>query len=326
VDATDSPPTPTAVGRSTPFPAAGVRSPRVLGALLLVQVFFATLPIAVKLALRDLSAPALALLRVGLAALLLLALHRLTSGESIARRRDYLLLALYSVFGVIANQLLYITALTLTTATAVQTLVVAGPALTLLVAIVLRRERGTAAKWLGIVLAGSGALLLVGVGVREGSALGNLLALLNVTVFSIYLVISRDLLSRYRPLTVVTWVFLFGVVGMIPWGLGPALSEVGAMGARAWLAVAWIVLLPTVGAYYLNLWALERAEASLVATFVYLQPIGTAALAIPLLGERPSLRMVPAALLIFIGVWVALRAGRRSHAPVAGPHPATGPP
>jgi drug/metabolite transporter (DMT)-like permease len=287
-------------------------------ALLLVQLFFATLPIAVKVALRDLSSPALALLRVAGAAALFWIIHRLTVHERIASWRDYLRLALYSLFGVIANQLLYITALTLTTATAAQTLVAAGPALTLLVAIVLRKERSTAAKLVGIALAGSGALMLVGVGVHEGSVLGNLLALLNVTAYSVYLVISRDILRRYHALTVITWVFVFGVVGMLPWGLGAVLAEAGGMRPETWVALAWIVLVPTVGAYYLNLWALARAEASLVATFVYLQPILTAAMAIPLLGERPSLAMIPAALLIFLGVGVALRGGRRVPVETAG--------
>lgn len=289
-----------------------MKSRSVVVALLLVQLFFATLPIAVKVALRDLSSPALALLRVAGAAALFWILHRLTVRERIASVGDYLRLALYSLFGVIANQLLYITALTLTTATAAQTLVAAGPALTLLVAILLRKERATAAKWVGIALAGSGALMLVGVGLQEGSALGNLLALLNVTAYSVYLVISREILRRYHALTVITWVFTFGVLGMIPWGLGPALAETGEMAALTWLALAWIVVVPTVGAYYLNLWALARAEASLVATFVYLQPILTAAMAIPLLHERPPLTMIPAAALIFLGVGVALRGGRRT--------------
>jgi drug/metabolite transporter (DMT)-like permease len=294
-------------------------SPRyTIVALLLVQLFFATLPIAVKVALRELSSPALALLRVAGAAALFWIIHRLSVHERIASWADYGRLALYSVFGVILNQLLYITALTLTTATAAQTLVAAGPALTLAVAIVLRKERATAAKWLGIALAGSGALMLVGVGVHEGSALGNLLALLNVTAYSIYLVISRDILRRYQALTVITWVFVFGVVGMLPWGLGAAVAEVGGMGSATWLALAWIIVVPTVGAYYLNLWALGRAEASLVATFVYLQPILTAAMAIPLLGERPSPLMIPAALLIFLGVGVALRGGRKTRVEPAG--------
>jgi drug/metabolite transporter (DMT)-like permease len=293
-----------------------LKSPRVILALVLVQVLFATLPVVVKVALRDLSSPALALLRVTGAAALFLVLQRSIVRERIRSWRDYGLLALYSLFGVIANQLLYITALTLTTATAAQTLVAAGPAMTLLVAIVLGKETATRAKWLGIALAGSGALLLVGVGVQTGSVAGNLLALCNVASYSVYLVISRGLLKRYDPLTVITWVFAFGVVGMVPWGLLPVIREAGGISTTTWAALAYIIVCPTVAAYYLNLWASRRVEASLVSTFVYLQPAMTALLAVPLLHERISLTMIPAVALIFAGVAVAIRAGRSRRATV----------
>jgi drug/metabolite transporter (DMT)-like permease len=79
------------------------------------------------------SAPALVLARVGGAALVFLAVHRLTTNERIRSRRDYLLLALYSVLGVSLNQLLYLAGLERTTATTAQMFIVAGPAVTLAV-------------------------------------------------------------------------------------------------------------------------------------------------------------------------------------------------
>ncbi|HEX2201948.1 MAG TPA: DMT family transporter, partial [Longimicrobium sp.] len=290
-----------------------MKSRSVYVALLLVQVFFATLPIAVKIALRDLSSPALALLRVAGAALLFVALQSALVRERVRGARDYLLLAVYAVFGVVLNQLLYITALTLTTATAAQMMVTAGPALTLLIAIVARKETATARKWTGIALAGSGALYLVGVGAGEGagSALGNFLALLNVAAYSVYLVVSRGLLRKYDALTVITWVFVFGAVGIFPWGIAPALREAPGVTAATWAALAYIVVLPTVGAYYLNVYALKRVESSVVSVFVYLQPVLTAVLAVPFLGERVSPRLLPAGLLIFAGVTVAVLEGRR---------------
>lgn len=286
----------------------------VYAALIAVQVLFATLPIAVKVALREMSSPSLALLRVSLAAILFVILQRIIVGERVRSRRDYVELAVYSVFGVILNQLLYITALTLTTATAAQTFVAAGPALTLLIAILLRRETATPLKWAGIGLAALGALYLVGVGVSTGAALGNLLALANVTCFSVYLVISRGLLQRYHPLTVITWTFVFGVPGMLPWGIGSVLAEAGGASPLAWLALAWIVVGPTVGAYYLNVYALNHVESSVVSVFVYLQPVLTGALATWLLHERPSARLIPAGALIFAGVAVTVWAGRRARA------------
>lgn len=282
-------------------------------ALLLVQVLFGTMPIAVKVALRDLSSPGLALLRVSFAAILFVVLQRVLVGERIRRRRDYLELALYSLFGVVCNQLLYITSLTLTTATAAQTCAAAGPAMTLLFAILLRRESATPLKWVGIALAASGALSLIG-GAGGGAALGNLLALLNTACFAIYLVISRGLAQRYHPLTIITWVFVLAVPGMLPWGAGAVLADARHAHPATWLALAWIVIGPTVGAYYLNVYALAKVESSVVSTFIYLQPLVTAALAVWLLDEIPSPRVIPAGLLIFAGVAVTVWAGRRARA------------
>lgn len=283
---------------------------RVYAALVAVQFFFATLPVAAKIVLREMSAPALALLRVAGAALLFVVLQRVLVGERVRGAGDYARLALYGLLGVAANQLLYITALTLTTATAAQTLIATGPALTLLVAIVLRRESATAAKWAGIALAASGALFLVGAELGSGQALGNLLVVLNVACFSVYLVISRDMLQRYHPLTVITWVFMFGALAILPWGAWALVHDGGGHSTTMWAALAWIIMVPSVAAYYLNIWALQRVEASVVSVFIYLQPVLTALLAVPILGERISARLIPAGLLIFVGVALTGWAGR----------------
>lgn len=286
---------------------------KVYAALVAVQVIFATLPIAAKIALRELGSPALCLLRVSGAALVFVILQRILVGEKIRELRDYRDLAIYSVLGVSLNQLLYITALTMTTATAAQTLVAAGPAITLGIAILLKKEEATAMKWLGIGLATVGALILIGLGIRDGHALGNVLVTANVAAYSAYLVVSRKILKRYHPLTVITWIFVFGAIGLLPFGLKATIVETPRIGMTTALALVWIIMLPSVAAYYLNMWALTVVESSVVSTFVYLQPVGTALLAIPILGEHPSIRMVPAVVLIFAGVMVAIRSGRRSH-------------
>lgn len=275
--------------------------------LLLVQVLFATLPISIKFALRELPSLSLASLRVMGAALLFWILQRSLLAERVVGWRDYARLALYASLGVVANQVLYITALTLTTATAAQTLMTVGPAMTLLMAIALGREKGTRRKWLGMLLAGAGALVLVGGDLGSGAGLGNLLVLLNVAAFSLYLVLSRDLLQRYHPLTVITWVFLFAALALLPWGVWRALPQLPGLSTLTWLALAWTIVVPTVGGYYLNQWALRRTEASMVAVYIYLQPVVTAALAVPLLGEVIPPRLIPAALLIFLGVGITTR-------------------
>jgi drug/metabolite transporter (DMT)-like permease len=290
----------------------------VLAVLALVQLFFASLAIAGKIALREMSSPALVLARVGGAAVVFYALHRLTTNERIRERRDYLLLALYSVLGVSLNQLLYLAGLERTTATTAQMFIVAGPAITLLVAMMRGSERGTPLKWLGIILAASGALTLVAA-VPAGNRLGNALILANVVIYSVYLALTRGIVQRYNPLTVITWIFVFGALALIPVGAIQLWEQAPSLSRSAWLAVAWIIALPTVAAYYLNVWALQHVESSMVSTFVYLQPVLTAIMAISILGERPSPRIIPSALLIAAGVAVALREQRVRE---KGPSPA----
>jgi drug/metabolite transporter (DMT)-like permease len=238
--------------------------------------------------------------------------------EKIRDRRDYLLLAFYSVLGVSLNQLLYLAGLERTTATTAQMFIVAGPAITLAVGMMRGVEHGTPLKWTGIVLAASGALTLVAA-VPANNRLGNLFVLTNVVIYSIYLVLTRGIVRRYHPLTVITWIFAFGAIALVPIGAGPLIRELPALSREGWLAVVWIIALPTVAAYYLNVWALLHVESSIVSTFVYLQPVLTAVMAVAILGERPSARLIPSAVLIAAGVAVTLHEQRARE---RGPSPA----
>jgi drug/metabolite transporter (DMT)-like permease len=196
--------------------------------------------------------------------------------------------------------------------------IVIGPAITLALGMIRGTERGTPLKWLGIALAGAGALTLIAT-VPAGNRIGNILINANDVVYSTYLVLTRGIVRRYHPLTVITWIFTFGAIALIPVGLMPLARELPGLSLNGWLAVLWLVSLPTVAAYYLNVWALLHVESSTVSTFAYLQPVLTAIMAASLLGERPSIRLIPSAILIAAGVGVAIHEQRVRE---KGPSPA----
>jgi drug/metabolite transporter (DMT)-like permease len=85
----------------------------------------------------------------------------------------------------------------------------------------------------------------------------------------------------------------------------------GDVSAAAWMAVAAIVIFPTILAYFWNTWALARVEPSVVAVYTYLQPLIGTVLAIFLLGEQWSSRIFLAMILIFIGVSLVTRNRKR---------------
>lgn len=286
-------------------------------ALIAVQMLFGSWPIVGKIALRGLSTPGLVAFRVGGAALAFLLLQSFAGRVAITRRSDYARLALYSLLGVVLNQLLFVKGLELTTVINATLLGTTIPIFALLVSITLGFDRLTLKTTLGVMLAAGGVIYLidpVNANFSGQTTLGNLLIIANSVSYAAYIAISKDLLKRYGALTVITWIFIFGSIATIPFGIyftdGARLMNAGT---GVWLAVLYIIIGPTVGAYYLNAWALARVSPSTVAVYIYLQPLIAFALAPRILGEKWNPRAWVAMLLIFAGVYVVTRR-ERSHA------------
>lgn len=276
-------------------------------ALIAVQLMFGTLPLAAKLALRALPDAGLVGLRITGAAIAFTIL-RYTSRHSrtVEGWRDYAWLAVYSLLGVVINQFLFIKGLSLSTAINATVLGTAIPVFTLLAGAVLGYERLTKRKVFGVLLAAGGVVYLIDPLRAEFSSqtnLGNVLLVINALSYGIYIALSQKMIQHYGALTVIAWLFLFASIVAIPVG-GYTLARVdlASVGWMTWLAVLYIILVPTVGSYYLNSWALARVAPSTVAVYVYLQPLIAFALAPLLLGEQFSSRTWIATALIFTGV------------------------
>ena len=104
-------------------------------------------------------------------------------------------------------------------------------------------------------------------------------------------------------MTVVTWVFLIGAVLIAPLGV-PALLRVNAdaVSVKTVLVLVYIVVFPSFLTYLLSIWALRHTASSLVAMYVYVQPVVTAFLAPLILGESVTPRIGLASVLIFTGL------------------------
>jgi drug/metabolite transporter (DMT)-like permease len=274
---------------------------------------FGTWPIFGKIALTALPSTGLVALRVLGAALAFVILQRAIGRNQTIRRSDYPRLALYALLGVVLNQFLFVKGLSLTTVINATLLGTAIPVFTLLVSLALGYDRLSVRKALGISFAAAGVIYLLYPErhFTSDTGVGNLLIVLNSISYGAYLAISKDMLQRYGALTVITWIFIFGSIASLPIGgyslMSTPLHEVGV---GVWLAVIYIILVPTVGAYYLNALALARVEPSTVAVYIYLQPLIAFALAPLILNEAWNSRTWVASALIFTGVAVVSWGGR----------------
>jgi len=290
--------------------AAARERVRVIAALTLIQVFFGVHYLAGKIVLAEIPPRAWAVLRVVGAGLLLLALSRALGRRFPRAPRDLALLAVFSFFGVAVNQVCFVEGLSRTTAihsAIINTLI---PAWTLLFAVLLGREEPTTRKAASLVLAVAGVLLVIRperASFSSSTFVGDLLTMVNSMSYSFFLVVSKRTMHRVDALAATALMFAFGAIPIALFG-GSALTRLdfGAVPLAAWLWGAFIVAFPTAGAYVLISWTLARAEASLVALFVYMQPVIATILGITFQHETLTARTVLGALIIFGGVYLAL--------------------
>ena len=283
-------------------------------ALVAVQILFGTWPIFGKIVLRSMSPASLVSCRLTGAALMFALLQRRLTPLLNMPVKDIALLTLCSMTGIVGNQFLYVTGLSLTTAINATLLSTTIPVFTLFVSILFSYDRLSPRRLIGIMLAAVGVIYLVNpvrADLSHQTTAGNLLLVSNALLYAIYIVISKDLFERYGALNVITWIFLIGSLVTIPVGIYSLRQEnLSAIGTGAWLLVALIIIFPTVGAYYLNAWALIKVPPSTVAVYIYLQPLIAFGFAPLLLGEHLTWRTGIAALLIFAGVGVVTKRGR----------------
>jgi drug/metabolite transporter (DMT)-like permease len=294
-------------------------------ALIAVQILFGTWPIFGKIVLRSLSSSSLVACRLTGAALAFALLQRKLTPFIRMPVKDLRLLILCSLMGIVGNQLLFVKGLSLTTVINATLLSTTIPVFTLFISILFGYDRLSLRRLIGITLAAGGVVYLVNptqADLSTNTTIGNLLIVSNALLYAAYIVLSKDLFERYGALNVITWIFLVSALVMVPVGIWSLQREnIGAIGANVWLTIAFIILFPTVGAYYLNAWALIKVAPSTVATYIYLQPLIAFGFAPLLLGENWNSRTIVAALLIFAGVAVVTRRGRSRAVKEISEHP-----
>lgn len=254
------------------------------------------------------------LIRVSVTTALFFILHFFWLREQI-ERKDWFLLMVCGLFGVVINQEMFFLGLSRTTPINASLIMIMTPILVFVISFFLRHEKASWQKGLGLLLGISGALLiLAGKGFRFSShtLLGDLFILINATSYAIYLVIVHPLMKKYHPLTVVKWVFFFGLFPVTIFGAGQ-FSEIAwsTFTTSAWLGLAFVVLCTTFFAYLLNMLALREVHSSVVGAYIYLQPVLATIISIFLGNDAITFEKIMSAIFIFAGVYLVSFTGKK---------------
>jgi len=200
-------------------------------------------------------------------------------------RKDWRTLILCAIFGVATNQLLFFQGLNLTSPIHASLMMLSTPILVSLFAVYALHEKLSVNKLIGLILGVSGAVILVLLGgkdkVASNALLGDVFVLMNATSYAIYLVIVKPLMTKYRPIIVIRWIFLIGLLIVFP----------------------FVVICCTFFTYLWNIYALRILSPATAGAYIYLQPVFAALIAVFFYYEHLSWTKVIASVFIFAGVY-----------------------
>lgn len=279
--------------------------------LLAVQVLFGLFPVAAKKVFEQMGSFPVLGLRLAGAAFFLMALHLLLVRNPIPMRTEWKRVLLLSLLGVVINMGFFLVGLQYTTAVNAVLVITTIPVFTYAIAVLLGRETLGPFRAVGIGVALAGVLYLVGSSYQASPkhAMGDLMIMVNALSYAGFLVLARPTIQKYDPLSLTTWMFLIGAIVFLPIGLFFGLR--GQLADATPTTLGWmlyIIVGPSVLAYLLNARVLRHVPSSTVAVFTYVQPIFTAVAAYFVLGSTPDWwKVLPAAALVFAGVWLVSR-------------------
>lgn len=224
-------------------------------------------------------------------------------------RRDLPRIAIASLIGFFTVQLLFLLAVSRTTAVDIAIIGTLTPVFTMFFAAFFLKEPITLKKAGGVAVSLAGVIFLIlsstvaTGGVEHSTALGFILIFGNVAGFAAYLGIFKPLAAKYHPVTYMKWIFLFAFIYGIPFSAGELVRfDFGAMSGREVFELWYLVFMATFIAYFLLPIAQKRIRPTLISMYTYLQPIITAVIGIAAGTDVLSWKKVLAVIFIFGGV------------------------
>jgi len=166
----------------------------------------------------------------------------------------------------------------------------------------------------GVLCGFAGALLVIGVVNSGGIALsaygtGDVFVVCAAMMWALYTVAARDPVRRLSSVTYTAWTMLFGVVACLPF---LPFADLGwPETSRAWWLVAYLCVVPTIGAFCAWNAAQKFIPTETMAMTAYFTPVAALAIGCWIFGETATSMQLLGTLLICAAALVEFKGGRQ---------------
>ena len=223
-------------------------------------------------------------------------------------KQDFLKIIIGGAVGLFGCIYLFVIALDYGSAIDIAIIMTLQPAFVMLIEVIFLHRRPDLTEYAGLAVSFVGAALVIltdhtGTDHANNFLLGDFFAVCAGICFAIYLVILQKPTQKYKPVSLLRWVFLFAAL--------PALFLVPDLPRMAiwktdmvvpWLEIGFIVLCPTFFAYLLVQPASKAIGSVLVALYQYLTPVVAALTAVWMGVDQLRWTQVIAMLVIIAGM------------------------
>lgn len=251
----------------------------------------------------------LATLRFGLASLIFLFFAKRT-GLWI-KGKDILTLIIMSFIGITLHIGFFFIGLSYTESINAPIIASSGPIFLILFGALFLKDNVKTKTILGALLGLVGVITIIVLpSIDKGfdsSVLGNIFLVFAMLAGVIYALLLKKLIKRYHAVTIAFWSFLIGTIGFTPMFFDE-IQRVGflpVINLQVIGGVAFGVLLSSCLAYFLFIWAIKKMPVEDVGLFTYIDPIAAILVAVPLLGEVPTIHFFMGSALVFLGIFIA---------------------
>lgn len=227
-------------------------------------------------------------------------------------KEDWKHLIIMSLCGMGINQFCYVIGVQYTSPTNACVITTSTPVFTFVLSAIFLHAAVTLRKVGGLLLAATGALILILgsqlQGGKSGNVLGDAICLFSQLSATCYFVFFSGIIKKYHPVILMRWLFLISAVLTLPLWIHAVCSlPWAALGIPEISGTLYTVLFGSFISYLLMIVGQRHLEPATVAAYNYIQPVIAATVSIALGIDVLTWQKVAAVLCIAAGVWFISR-------------------
>lgn len=277
----------------------------VLGALIIWSSSF----VAIKVAYETFPPITLGAARFVVAALILGALTLLPGNRQRLEKKDILPVAASGLLGITIYAVLQNIAMQWTSASNATLIIASYPIITVLLETLIYKTKMNPFKIIGIIIAIGGVVVLAYIKPEERQQyelLGILMLIVAGVAWAFYNFLTKKVVNKYPPITLLFYQTLFGAIFMLPLSLFERAKWM-APTTMSFLMMLFLGVFCSVIAYLLYNLGLKALSPSAVISMLNLVPIFGVMFSFLLLGEAITQRMMIGGAIIILGVMLSVR-------------------